>query len=482
MKTDLTEKKQIISLCHDIYQGNQCELSILDEFEQNYNFNKALWWYTRDAFISRLLNKAFQAKTVDFLYLFRFLIHDIQQQLELNKCLSSIRAYRGQFLTQDEYEILKKSIGGFISINSFLSTNLIRQNASKYLTESDELQRVLFEIDADPRLDGMKPFSNIQSFSYSGQEDEILFMVGSIFRIRDIHQQDGLSVVRMTLCSDNDPQLKAIFKPLKSETKNGETNMLSFGDVLWKMGKFSEAEKYYQRLLTELSGDIAECYFALGNIAMENDDCDKSYEWHQKSLDLKKQILEENDPSIADSYNSIADIERKKGNSTQALEFYNKALAIWTESYGDDHPKIAMCLNNIGCIYGEVKDYPKTLECHEKSLKIMEKHFPADHPCLGQAHNNIGSVHRYLGNYQLALEHYQLAVKIKSKSFSSKHPSIASTFSNIATVYEEMNEFQQALNYYEKAAAIYRHRFPPTYPENIRVMEDIRRIMNKCKS
>jgi tetratricopeptide (TPR) repeat protein len=375
---------------------------------------------------------------------------------------------------------LKNSIGDLISINSLLSTNLNRQKVLKNLPDLDELKSVLFEIDADPNL------PKIKSFGCTGQDDEILFMVGSIFRVTNInHQKDGLTIIKMTLCSDDDPQLKKIFKSLKTDINEEETNLLLFGEVLWKIGKFNEAEKYYQRLLTELSNDnyheISECYYALGNLAMEKDDYNSSFEWHQKSLEIKEQLLKENDPSIADSYNSIADIERKKGNLSQALESYNKALDIWTQAYGNDHPKIAMCLNNIGCIYGEEKNYYKTLEYQGKALIIMEKIFPSDHLCLGQAHNNIGSVYRYLGNCELALEHYQISVKIKLKSFSSKHPLIASTFSNIANVYEDMNSLKQALEYYEKAASIYRHRFPPTYPDNIRVIEDIRRVSSKIK-
>jgi tetratricopeptide (TPR) repeat protein len=58
------------------------------------------------------------------------------------------------------------------------------------------------------------------------------------------------------------------------------------------MEKFSEAEKYYQRLLTELPDnnlrDKAECYYALGSIALEKDDYNLSSEWHQKSLEIKR--------------------------------------------------------------------------------------------------------------------------------------------------------------------------------------------------
>jgi tetratricopeptide (TPR) repeat protein len=470
----------LISLCRDIYQGNPIELSIIDEFERNYRTNEALWWYTRDSFISRLLNKALQAQTIDLLYLLRFFLQDLREQLQLKQPSSSIRVYREEFLSNEHLELLKKSVGDFISLNSFLSTNLNCQRVLKNCTDSDQSKNVLFEITADPSSSGIKPFG------LTDQDNEILFMVGSIFCINDvIEQSEQLSIIRMTLFSDNDPQLKMIFKSLKPEINDGEINLLAYGDILWKIGKFNDAEKYYQRLLTELSADdyhqISGCYYALGNLAMEKNDDNIGFEWHQKSLEIKKKILQENDPSIADSYNSLADIERKKGNSVQAMEFYNKALEIWTKAYDNDHVKIAMCWNNIGCIYGEEKNFRKTLEYEEKALQMMQKHFPSDHLCLGQAYNNIGTVYRYLGNYELALEHYRKSIEIKSKAFSWKHPSVASTYSNMANVYEDMNSFKKALEYYEKAGSIYRLRFPKTHPENLRIAEDIQRISSKLK-
>ena len=480
IKTDPTDRSRVLNLSREVYKSNTIDLSIIDEFEQTYTPEKALWWCIKDSFISRLLNNALEEQTIDVLYLLRFFLQDVNEQLQLNRSSSAIRAYCGRSLTHEQSQILKKSIGDYISINSFLSTTLNCQTALKHLINLEKSNGFLFEIDIDPNLSGIK------SFGSTNQTDEILFMIGSIFRIDDIiYQANQSTIIRMTLYSDNDPQFQMYLNSFKPEMNTEEMNSLIFGEILYKMGKLIHAEKYYQRLLTEFSPDdfyqMSQCYFALGNLAMERNDEKTSFDYHQKSLHLKREIFEDNDPNIADSYNSFADIERKKGNATEALEWYHKALNIWTHAYGNDHQKIGMCLNNIACIYGEQKDFEKTLEYQGKALEIMQKHFPAEHLCLGQAHNNIGSVYRCLKQYERALEHYRISMEIKSKSFSSKHPSMASTYNNIANVYEEMNEWKQALNYYEKAAAIYRHRFPPTYPENLRVVEDIRRVTDKLK-
>ena len=74
-------------------------------------------------------------------------------------------------------------------MNSFLSTSVDRRQALSFLyasTSSSSMQRVLFEIDVDPQLDGVKPFANITSLSYFSGEDEVLLMLGSIFRLVSI--------------------------------------------------------------------------------------------------------------------------------------------------------------------------------------------------------------------------------------------------------------------------------------------------------
>ncbi len=57
------------------------ELRILHEFEHTYSFEKPIWWYTRESFLYKILNKVLHTENIDLLFLFRFFIHDIEKQL-----------------------------------------------------------------------------------------------------------------------------------------------------------------------------------------------------------------------------------------------------------------------------------------------------------------------------------------------------------------------------------------------------------------
>jgi tetratricopeptide (TPR) repeat protein len=478
IKPTQADRDEFISRCSKTYKENDSELAILKEFSRKYSPDRALWWYTRESFIYRMLNKALRVQNTDVLFLFRFFIVDLQQQLNNHRYTTPVRLYRGQIMSKDEVQVLKSSIKQFISINSFLSTSVDRFVALRFLNnDSDDFEQVLFEIDADPSVT-TKPFADITKLSYFPREKEVLIMVGSIFQIVDVRDDDnGVWIIQMTLCSDDDHQLKVIFEHMKNEHGGGEKNLLSFGNVLADMGKFDEAEKYYLRLLKHLppnDPDIARCYHGLGNVTDEKGDYDSSLEWHKKSLDLRTKVLKSDHPHLAPSYISIGCAHFNKDDYQQALASYNKAYDIIKKAFGDSHPDIAMCLNNIGCVYEREKNYSKALEYHKKALELRLEYLPEHHPDVGQSHHNIGNIYRCLSEYDLALKHYNDSLAIKKKSLPSQHRDIALTEENIGNIYKDQEQFQEALSSYTKAAVIYRHSLPPTHPSVLQIEEYIR--------
>jgi len=477
MFNDMTN---LISLCRHQYKGNKYQLNILREFQQNYSSNNAIWWFTRNKFISQILNKALKTQNLDLIFLFRFFIHDIEQQLRENQCLTPIKVYRYQLMSNKDLQLLKDSIGQFISINNFLLTNMNRDSVlpfSKISSNNNDYQYILFEIIADFNLDKVKAFGNITS---QNDQNEILFMLGSIFQLNNIYQNDNEQwIIEMTLTSKTNKYLKIIFDNLNNENNDDEINLLSFGYILQKMNKFNETEKYYHRLFNELSDDderIRYCCLNLGNIALIKDDYDSSLEWLFKSLDISIRTLQSNDTFLALIYLSMGHVYNGKNDSKLAIEYYNKAIIIWKHSIDDNYLNIAECMNNIGIIYKQDKDYLLALECFKKTLIILEKYLLNDHFNLSKTHSNLASTYRQLGEYDLALEHYNLSYKILEKYYSLDHPNIAKALGNIGIVYALKGERQKALLHYEKAAEIYRNTLPLTHINNIKINQLIRNI------
>ncbi|CAF0991713.1 unnamed protein product [Adineta steineri] len=297
LKSNENDRNELISCCEKEYEGNQNELNHLQEFQSSYSSDNVLWWYTRESFFYKTLNAALRKESIHMIYLYRSFIIDIQNQLEKHQCQCATRVYRSQLISTDELNYLKNSVGQYVSVNSFLSTSFQKEIANFYLGDTNhrwtDFEKVLFEIDADPNVVTTKPFADISQFSDFLDESEVLFMVGSIFRLNSIIHDDEnqIWIIEMCLCSDNEHNLKQILMDMKNEIGNGETNLCILGKVVRRMGHLDLAKTYYYRCLDELSQNdplVLTVYKDLAKIASQQ----KDYEEHLRLRRILAEIKE----------------------------------------------------------------------------------------------------------------------------------------------------------------------------------------------
>ena len=282
LKSTQTDKYELIHLYKKQYEGNPIELSNLQEFEQHYSSDKVLWWYTRDSFFSKTLNAALNTQNIHMIYLFRGFINDIHRSLQKYQVKKRIRVYRAQMISNKELKTLKESLDQFISFNSFFSTTTDYNIALRYLEPLDyldNLEKVIFQIDAHPKMVTTKPFAYITEHSYFTDEPKVIFMTGSIFHLHNItRNDDNVWIIRMTLYSNDEQDLKYILTCMKQQIGDGETNLCTLGKILFEMGKLDLAEKFDKHLIEELE-----------KLASARKDCEMSIQWYEKSLIFKEQ-------------------------------------------------------------------------------------------------------------------------------------------------------------------------------------------------
>ncbi|CAF0863571.1 unnamed protein product [Didymodactylos carnosus] len=313
-----------------------------------------------------MLNKALRVQNIDILFALRFLITDIHNQLIKESSNTNIRRlYRGQVISKDELDRIRSSIGEFISITSFLSTTRSQMKALRFAqsAQCEDLECVLFTIKVKSRIKA-KPFADISRLSYFPGEEEILLMLGSIFRLESVHydKEQQIWMADLDLCNEDDHDLKQVFGYMKKEMES-ETTLISLGNLFRQMGELDKAEKYYKRLLNELVVDdsgIASCYIGLGNVHGD------------------------------------------KGEYDLALMNYEKALKIKLKALPPDHPSLALTYGNMGIVLQEKGEYDLALMNYDKALKIQLKALPPDHPDIALTYNNMGNVHQKKGEYDLA--------------------------------------------------------------------------------
>jgi tetratricopeptide (TPR) repeat protein len=325
-----TDQKELIAMCYEQIPDNQNELRMLSDFERKYSSDRALWWYIQESFLYKILNYSLESQDIRNLFLFRKILRDINNQMQQHRCSTPLHVYRSQLMPMELLSKWISSVGQCVVINSFLSATISHEVAVTYLNSNqvskEDCERVLLEIDADPRIIGSKPFVQVGTLNYSGDENEVIFMFGSIFLINNITcGNDGLYTIEMTLYSDNDHEFKQIFDDMKKKYGDGELDLLTFAQILKDLDRFNEAEEYTNRYLETLPADHEDailCYNLLGSIASARADFETSLMWYNRALEFRMRKSSRSiDPKLAETHENIGDIYWKQGNEKSRLLF-----------------------------------------------------------------------------------------------------------------------------------------------------------------
>jgi tetratricopeptide (TPR) repeat protein len=364
-----------------------------------------------------------------------------------------------------------KTKGGLMTFNNFLSTSKDRKVSLGFALKtlsSPDVVGILFVMTIDP-TQSTAPFASITDIGYYREkEDEVLFSMQSVFRIRDIKsmsENKRIYQVDLTLTSDNDKDLRLLTERIREEIPG--SGWYRLGVLLHKMGHFDKAEEVYQVLLERTTDETekAPLYGQLASIKDDQGEYPEAIKLYEKTLEIQQQSLPPNHPNLGISYNNIGEVYDNMGDYSKALSNYQKALEIQRQSLPPNHPDLSASYNNIGGVYDSMGDYSKALSNHRKALEIQQQSLPPNHPSLGATYNNIGGVYDNMGDYSKALSYYQKDLEISEKTLPPNHPDLGASYNNIGVVYDNMGNYSEALLFYERAAKIGQSSLPANHPD-----------------
>jgi hypothetical protein len=321
-------QQALIDSLKDYYVGKASELNTLDEFQDSYRPEKAVWWYTRPTFFYRLVNKALRHNNIEIIFLFGFFIQNIYRNLkEHNKSSINdvenpiIKVYRGQMMYADEITMLTSSQYPLIT-NSFLSTTCDRSLALLFLSSSthpdDKFQSVLFDIEIDRRRRSM-PYASIAKLSHVPDEWEYLFFPGTTFT-------------------------KILPKIYYGDYENGSTMIIKLkleDDHYVEQKRLQDSTLGCRRLLKKNISIFTEA----GHVPSLS-------EFDAIFDGLLSLYPQENEWILAIKYHCIA--PRSSIESTTVISYYEKALTLWQKFTEDDELN---CHIDLAHLYKDMGDY-----------------------------------------------------------------------------------------------------------------------------
>ncbi|UJR34622.1 hypothetical protein I4U23_027399 [Adineta vaga] len=81
-KSAYDNHKDAIDECFRFYQGDTTEQNRIRQFGSSYTPPQAIYWYTLDAFLYRVLNRALRTQNILVIYKFRYILQDVYRQLK----------------------------------------------------------------------------------------------------------------------------------------------------------------------------------------------------------------------------------------------------------------------------------------------------------------------------------------------------------------------------------------------------------------
>ncbi|CAF0953761.1 unnamed protein product [Adineta steineri] len=462
------EKAEMLSYCRNYLTqlNNESALTFLERFDREKSDHSAVWWYTYDSFLYRMLNKACRVQDIETMYAVRMFIRELHREIEQlslsdGSRQSTLVLYRGQQLSLSAFKEIQSKSGGLLSINSFFSTSLNREVALMFAGVSDGINTisVVFQIRIPFMDTNVVPFANIDLVGAFGEaEAEYLFSFGSVFRIGDMnacsHSRGGLWFIEITLTTESDPELMNLTDYIWSHNLHDRIDLTSFARLMIDMGEHEKAEEVYATMLERLrcSEDIGFVYHQLGYIEQIKSNWNFALELYHKALECVPKSERERGHTIVATLFHIAEIYCNQSNWDRSLVYINRALAAID---AQDEPiknvsvdeQVSNCLHMIGTISLEQYQLDNALEYFERALEIRRRILPPMHPLLATSYNDLGILYHRQKRYEQALSAYETCLEIRRCSLPEGHWALAMIFNNMANTLYWLDRDKEALEF-----------------------------------
>jgi tetratricopeptide (TPR) repeat protein len=271
-------------------------------------------------------------------------------------------------------------------MNGFLSATYNLEIARKIFAgvgqNRPDYESVLFEFCIDETTI-TRTYAEVSAYSQYPSEEEVLFSIGSVWRIDFVQKNDHLWwTVKLSSCNDVDLRIAQFFEELSDDS-----TLLMMGDVLLELGQHTKAEYFYRKMLDELAvtnGTRRTLYNKIAVINMEQGRYHAALEDFSKAEKLISARMITKEPLTLQSlysdgittspihiFNNMGFSYQKINDSDNALKYLIKALKV----QGEIEPILkATVYDNIGLMFYSKRQYGKAFERFSEAVKLAQDH------------------------------------------------------------------------------------------------------------
>ena len=410
---------------------------------------------------------------------------------------------------------IRRQKGSVIAFDNFLSTSLDKNVAIVFARDkknpTDESILLHIEIDAD---NIGRPFADISRISAIGEEGEILFSMGTAFRVVDVADEktsENLWIVHLVSANDDDKLLKKegqktqamlfdFFKDVYraqlevDDHRQIAASCVNMGSMYFKEGQHPNSLELYKKALDRLSklpspdpltiatykSNVARAYLVLKKP-------DEALALYREALKTRTDLCQRNDPLRINTLHTIGNIYMQEKKPKEALAFYLQALELQAlelqaselqakNSEPDPIEMLSIAATHIymaNALY-EQGQLRQALDHFLKARNYQHKHLPRTHPALAFLYNNIGAMHYRLKEYSQALEHHKLCLEIEVHSLPPDHSTFIDSYRSMAETYEKLGQRDEAVDFGQKLVdqcRLFKEQSPKQFEEAEKLLD-----------
>jgi tetratricopeptide (TPR) repeat protein len=375
--------------------------------------------------------------------------------------------YRGQYILREELEKLEFSTGHLVAVNSFFSASKSSETATFFSGNGEQhkhgLESVIFKIEINPSV-CRKPFGEVTHGSIMLGEREVLFSIGSLFRVKSVELNIGsISHIILELTDEVSNELTNLRQFYQNEHIGENPSIVLFGLFLSKRGTLDQAENFYHRILEELPKDhqdVGVIYINLGEVLRHQGYLQLAQLYFTYPLDIFAKTVTESHPYYAIAYSNLGSVYSSCGQDRIALQYYKEALRVLeTDKIYTSYRLISTVYHGMAVAYQHLEDTDSAFISYKKVLDLEQEILPMDHPSLSLTYGNLAELNGQMGEQILAREQFEKALSIMENSLPRNHLEHAIILLKYGYfLWKIERNASKAVTYYQYAVGMHRTR------------------------
>jgi serine/threonine-protein kinase len=227
--------------------------------------------------------------------------------------------------------------------------------------------------------------------------------------------------------------------------------MQVMGEVYQNLGAFDAAAPLLERSLTLRRDmleapplDVAASLNSLAVLRQETGAYAAADSLFRAALAIQHEQVGPDDPAVAATLHDWGTLLHVQGQYDRADSLFQRALAIRTAHFGTADPRTSSTLNERATLRFDRGDLDGAEQLYRQTLDQRRARFEGDHPDVATSLNNLAMVLRHKGRFDAAEALYREALAMRERLYDGPHPDVAHTLNHLARLYANQGEYATA--------------------------------------